>query len=115
MGFEPVDDKEFIDSWTQMQKSVHATAVEKGFWDKALNDGEKIALMHSELSEALEALRKNAQDDKIPAFSGLEAELADLIIRVMDYAEAKQLRIPEAMLAKAAFNKTRPYKHGKAF
>jgi NTP pyrophosphatase (non-canonical NTP hydrolase) len=69
--------------------------------------------MHSELSEALEALRHdNPPDDKIPNFSGLEAELADVIIRIMDFSAHYNLAIAEAILAKIEFNKTREFKHG---
>ncbi len=72
--------------------------------------------MHSELSEALEAMRHgNPPDDKIPEFSGVEAELADAVIRIFDYAGARGLRLGEAIVAKAQFNKSRPPKHGKQF
>ena len=86
------------------------------------NDGEMLALVHSEISEALEALRgKGADggllpDDKIPAFAGVEAELADAIIRIMDLAHARGWRVAEALIAKMEMNKSRSYKHGgKAF
>ncbi len=46
----------FVETWRATAKEVHDTAREKGWWDKERNDGEMIALMHSELSEALEAL-----------------------------------------------------------
>lgn len=73
--------------------------------------------MHSELSEALEALRHgNPPDDKVMRFSGVEAELADVVIRIMDLAAARGWKVGEAIEAKAAMNKTRAHKHGgKAF
>ena len=69
--------------------------------------------MHSELSEALQALRNgNPPDDHIPEFTGVEAELADVIIRIMDVAAAMDYRIAEALIAKFEYNKKRSYKHG---
>lgn len=94
------------------QRRIHNTAKAKGWWDEPGNDGEKLALMHSELSEGLEALRKDLQSDHIPDFKGIEEELADTIIRILDYAGARGLRIADAMLAKADYNDTRGYKHG---
>lgn len=72
-----------------------------------------IALMHSELSEALEGLRHgNPPDSHIPEFTSVEAEFADTIIRMMDYAEAKGLRLAEALVAKRMFNMGRERMHG---
>jgi len=106
-------ESEFIRYFNLIQKDCFETAKEKGWHDKPIEDGTLIALMHSDLSEALEALRKgNDADDKIPEFNRVEAELAGVIIRIMDMAEKRNLRIAEALIVKKEMNKTRKYKHG---
>ena len=77
--------------------------------DKAV----KIALMHSELSEALEAVRTgNPQSEKIPEFTNLEEELADVVLRIMNFGHQLNLRVGEAIIAKDEYNASRPFKHG---
>lgn len=106
----------FISEFKKKSQEIHETAKSKGWWEKDRNDAEIICLMHSELSEALEALRTgNNPSEHIPAFSGLEEELADIIIRIMDYSEYKKLKLANAIEAKNQFNKSREYKHGKLF
>jgi len=71
------------------------------------NKGEMIALMHSELSEALEGIRKNKMDDHIPHRTSEEVEFADLLIRVFDYAGAVGLDLDGAIADKMAYNRHR--------
>jgi NTP pyrophosphatase (non-canonical NTP hydrolase) len=95
------------------QQQVHEIAKSKGWWNNAPEDGTIIALMHSELSEALEALRRgNPESRKIPGFSHVEEELADVVIRIMDYSQAKGLNLGGAIMAKAQYNTGREHKHG---
>ncbi len=105
--------KSDIPAW---QRAIHEVAKEKGWWDEPRNTGEIIALTHSELSEALEGARAgNPPSDKIKAYSSLEEELADVVIRILDWAEHDGLDIVGAMEAKLDYNRGRDYKHGKKF
>lgn len=158
------------ESIKQLQEAIHANAVDKGFWDCTMcdgngayavqpgalgldwdestcstcegtgryrNDGESIALIHSELSEALECLRDGTGDRKSqkietleeswrerndgtpiqlePYETNLAEELADVVIRVMDFAESKGIDLGKAIEWKMEFNQGRPHKHNRRF
>ncbi|SRR6266446_2012397 len=76
------------------------------------NKGELIALMHSELSEALEGERRNIMDDKLPHRKMAEVELVDVLIRIFDYAGAYGYDLQGAFQEKLAFNSVREdHKH----
>lgn len=109
---------EILQQLTQVSKHIYNDNLDRGFWEggpEAHNVGEKIALMHSELSEALEAHRKDLMDDKLPQHKGLDVELADCAIRILDFCGAYNIDIGLMIIDKLAYNKTRPYKHGKAY
>jgi NTP pyrophosphatase (non-canonical NTP hydrolase) len=71
------------------------------------NKGELLALVHSEISECLEGVRKNLNDDKLPHRKMEEVELADALIRIFDYAGAYGLDLEGAYQEKMQYNATR--------
>ena len=96
------------------QRLAHTTATEAGWYTDPVtgqpivrNFGEVIALMHSELSEALEADRKGLMDDKLPHRDGREVEFADCILRILDTAAALGFDVAGAWIEKNRYNRQR--------
>jgi NTP pyrophosphatase (non-canonical NTP hydrolase) len=98
--------------------TLHETAKEKGFWDGDYSHdkiGNKLALVHSEVTEVLEAIRKSHGSEKIVE------EMADVIIRLLDvYAAMRNEEqilhsLDEVLEAKINKNKERPRLHGNLF
>lgn len=105
-------ERQFVDSFQKLAEKANQTNLSKGFDNSKTDDLVLHALIHSEVAEATEAVRKKKMDDKIPEFTGQEAELADVVIRIMTMSAAKKLRVAEAIRAKMEFNKTREFRHG---
>jgi len=126
-----------------LAKEVHQNARNKGFFDSEKNIGEMLCLIHSEVSETLEADRKSRfadlhsfigfenrgitkdydtylKEDAIPSFDKnikdtFEDELADIMIRVMDLATFKGVDLEKHIELKMKRNSLREHKHGKKY
>lgn len=122
-------ENQIVNALRQLQEEIHASNVTAGWWTdltaipeqadlvrharrgtrlgKAIV-AEKLALIHSEVSEAMEGARKNLMDDKLPHRKMIEVELADAVIRIFDLAGALDLDLAGAIKQKREFNLTRP-------
>jgi NTP pyrophosphatase (non-canonical NTP hydrolase) len=74
---------------------------------KDRNVGEMLMLAVSELAEAMEGVRRNLMDDHLPARKMEEVEVADCIIRLLDYCEGRGLDIGGAIYEKMLYNQQR--------
>lgn len=102
----------------ELAEEIHATAVQKGFWDKEVDDifiTKQLMMIVSEAVEVMEAVRKDKGEEEVTL------EFADIFIRTLDlYAGMVEagyttLSLDWAMEQKTKFNKTRPEKHGVRF
>jgi NTP pyrophosphatase (non-canonical NTP hydrolase) len=89
----------------QLCKQAYETAKSKGWHDEPRETGTLLALIHSEVSEALEADRKGWDGD-------FAEELADVCIRVFDLCGSKGIDLEAVILEKMERNKGRSHKHG---
>lgn len=108
-----------------LASSIYENAASKGWWnentpeERAAKIPEKIALMHSELSEALEEYRDGHPPTAIyykesnpQKPEGIPMEIADVVIRALDFCAGYGIDIDEALRIKMKYNATRPFKHG---
>lgn len=93
---------------SELVDRAHTNAKRNGFHDEEREFAVGIALLHSELSEALEAHRK---DD----WNGVKEELADVAIRLGDLCGQFNVDLEQEVQVKMAYNETRKYRHGKEY
>ena len=101
-----------------LTEACHGAAKNAGWWiDPKTGESitsnpycfsNKLMLIVSELSEAMEGDRKNLMDDKLPHRAMREVELADAVIRIFDLAGAYGMDLGGAISEKLAFNAHRP-------
>jgi NTP pyrophosphatase (non-canonical NTP hydrolase) len=128
------NEKEIKVTIQDLQNKAFGNAIKHGFHHKEQNHAEMLCLIHSEISEALEADRTNKRADlkryleiiqKKPestqwAFQNyvkdtLEDELADAMIRIADMAGYLEIDLETHIREKMKFNENRPFKHGKEY
>ncbi len=97
-----------------LAQAIYNTAVTHGWWDKERSFGEIIALCHSELSEALEEYRnrKPFYYEKDGKPEGIATEMADCIIRILDWSCHEDIDMDEIIAKKMKYNQERDYRHG---
>lgn len=106
---------------SEMSHTAYDIALEHGFWEGVQDNlYAKLALVHTEVSEAVECLRDTEHDvdeiwyreeDGKP--EGFIMELADTVIRIGDMVARWNLDLDAAVEEKMEFNRGRPYKHGR--
>lgn len=107
----------------ELQAEIHKLAVDNGWWEGAELRivPEKLALIHSEISEALEEYRNGIAldsvyfqlpDDPKSKPEGFGVELADTVIRIMDLCGYLGIDLDQLVQLKHEYNKSRPYRHG---
>jgi NTP pyrophosphatase (non-canonical NTP hydrolase) len=103
----------------ELQKECWQTAENHGFHDVGRSFGDVIALIVSEAAEAFEAYREGHALDEVwyeknsTKICGVGSELADILIRTLDAAEDAGIDLMTVTAEKMAYNKTRPFLHGK--
>lgn len=99
----------------EIQTELYADIRSKGFMTAHVPIPEQCALIHSEISEALEAYRNNepvSWTDNNGKPQGIASEYIDAIIRLFNYCSHLGIDVEYELNRKMMYNKSRPHKHG---
>lgn len=112
----PSDDPQSIRDW---QVAIHEYAKDKGWWDSERSFGDLCSLFHSEITEAYEEYRNGHEvtetyfnDAKPEKPEGVPTELADAVIRILDFCGYAGIDLQGIIEQKHSYNLTRAYRHG---
>ncbi len=121
-----IEKTNLINAGDELVEACHGASLRAGWWHDVVTEddmrehlragtrfgkalvAEKLCLIHSEVSEAMEGHRKGLRDDKLPDRLAIEVELADAVIRIADLAGALGLDLGGAIADKLEFNANRP-------
>lgn len=106
--------EEILHSINMLTEICHGASVKGGWWTD-INTGEALernklemlALIHSEVSETTEGVRKGINDDHLPQYPMEDVEVADVLIRVFDYIGGHKLQTADAFVDKIEYNANR--------
>jgi hypothetical protein len=121
-----------LDALPEIQRECYATSAAHGFHDTdtpdpsravgRLQQAQRLMLIVSEAAEAFEHLRNLRPGEPIDQIiydglkpDGVPIEMADIVIRVMDFCETYNINLAKMMRIKMRYNESRPYKHGRQF
>jgi NTP pyrophosphatase (non-canonical NTP hydrolase) len=91
-----------------LAEEIYDNAVAHGFYEEDFHPGVKLMLVVTELAEVLEDVRIGNKEHE-------GEEVADAVIRLLDYAKSREIDLDYEVKRKIEINQARPYKHGKSF
>jgi NTP pyrophosphatase (non-canonical NTP hydrolase) len=95
-------------SLNDLADEIYVNNVAHGFYEEELHPGVKLMLIVTELAEVFEDIRKDNEEHE-------GEEVADVLIRLLDYASWRGIDLDHEVTRKMEINQARPYKHGKKF